>query len=72
MDWYMMQPEIKFTTNGDSATFDWEIATEVLCQHSIDVETVITNVIPLSDIQKTFQALLKPATNNMLRVLVAP
>jgi len=72
LDWYMMQPEIKFTTNGDSTPFDWEIATEVLCQHSIDVETVITNVIPLSDIQKTFQALLKPATNNMLRVLVAP
>ncbi|MBA7687976.1 L-threonine 3-dehydrogenase [subsurface metagenome] len=72
LDWYMMQPEIKFTTNGDSTPFDWEIATEVLCQHSIDVETVITNVIPLSGIQKTFQMLLKPATNNMLRVLVAP
>jgi len=72
LDWYMMQPEIKFTTNGDSTPFDWEIATEALCQHSIDVETVITNVIPLSDIQKTFQMLLKPATNNMLRVLVAP
>ena len=72
LDWYMMQPEIKFTTNGDSTPFDWEIATEALCQCSIDVETVITNVIPLSDIQKTFQMLLKPATNNMLRVLVAP
>jgi len=72
LDWYMMQPEIKFTTNGDSTPFDWEIATEALCQRSIDVETVVTNVIPLSDIQNTFQALLKPATNNMLRVLVAP
>ncbi len=72
LDWYMMQPEIKFTTNGDSTPFDWEIATEALCQCSIDVETVITDVIPLADIQKTFRALLKPATNNMLRVLVAP
>ena len=49
-----------------------EIAAEVLRQRSIDVETVITDIIPLDDIQKTFQALLKPATNNMLRVLVAP
>ncbi|MDD4876214.1 MAG: zinc-binding dehydrogenase [Dehalococcoidales bacterium] len=72
LDWYMMQPEIKFTTNGDSTPFDWEIAKEVLCQNSIDVETVITNVIPLSKIQETFQALLKPVTNDMLRVLVKP
>ena len=72
LDWYMMQPEIKFSTNRDSTPLDWEIATEILRQHSIDVETVITNIIPLPDIQKTFQALLKPATNKMLRVLVAP
>jgi len=72
LDWYMMQPEIKFTTNRDSTSFDWEIAVEALCQRSIDVETVITGIIPLDDIQKTFQALLRPATNNMLRVLVAP
>ena len=72
LDWYMMQPEIKFTTMRDSTPSDWQIATEALCQRSIDVETVITDIIPLADIQKVFQALLKPATNNMLRVLVAP
>lgn len=72
LDWYMMQPEIKFTTNGDSTPFDWEICLEILRRRSIDVESVITDIVPLSDIQKTFQALLKPATNNMLRVLVAP
>ena len=72
LDWYMMQPEIKFTTNGDSTPFDWEIAVELLRKHRIDVETVISNIIPLDKIQETFQALLKPATNNMLRVLVEP
>ena len=72
LDWYMMQPEIKFTTNLDSIPFDWEIAVELMCQKRIDVETVISNVIPLADIQETFQKLLKPATNNMLRVLVQP
>jgi threonine dehydrogenase-like Zn-dependent dehydrogenase len=72
LDWYMMQPEIKFTTNLDSIPFDWEIAVELMCQKRIDVETVISNIIPLTDIQETFQALLKPATNNMLRVLVQP
>jgi len=72
LNWYMMQPEIKFTTNLDSIPFDWEIAVEVMCQKKIDVETVISDVIPLTDIQETFQSLLKPATNNMLRVLVQP
>jgi len=72
LDWYMMQPEIKFTTNLDSTPFDWEIAVELMCQKRIDVETVISDVIPLTNIQETFQALLKPATNNMLRVLVQP
>jgi len=72
LDWYMMQPEIKFTTMRDSTPSDWEIATEALRQRSIDVETVITDIIPLANVQKVFQALLKPATNNMLRVLVAP
>ena len=68
----MMQPEIKFTTNLDSIPFDWEIAVEVMCQKKIDVETVISDVIPLTDIQETFQALLKPTTNKTLRVLVQP
>ncbi len=72
LDWYTMQPEIKFTTNGDSTPFDWEIASEALRRHTIDVETTISNVISLYDIQETFQALLKPETNNMLRVLVKP
>ncbi len=72
LDWYMMQPEIKFTTNGDSTPFDWEIGLEILRRRSIDVESVITDIVPLSDIQETFQALLRPATNSMLRVLVAP
>jgi threonine dehydrogenase-like Zn-dependent dehydrogenase len=72
LDWYMMQPEIKFTTNLDSTSFDWEIAKEALLQHSIDVETVISDIVPLRDIQKTFQALLRPATNNRLRVLIEP
>jgi threonine dehydrogenase-like Zn-dependent dehydrogenase len=72
LDWYMRQPEIKFTTNGDSTPFDWEIAAETLRERTIDVESTITDIIPLDDIQDTFQALLKPATNNMLRVLVKP
>ena len=72
LDWYMMQPEIKFTTNGDSTSFDWEIALEVLHEHSIEVESLITNIIPLANIQKTFQTLLKPETNTMLRALVEP
>jgi 2-desacetyl-2-hydroxyethyl bacteriochlorophyllide A dehydrogenase len=72
LNWYMMQPEIKFTTNGDSTPLDWEISLELMRKKQINVATVISNVVPLADIQKTFQTLLKPATNNMLRVLVAP
>ena len=72
LDWYMMQPEIKFTTNGDSTPFDWEISLELMRKKQINVATVISNIVPLTDIQETFQKLLKPATNNMLRVLVAP
>ncbi|MDD5083207.1 MAG: zinc-binding dehydrogenase [Dehalococcoidales bacterium] len=72
LDWYMMQPEIKFTTNGDSTPFDWEIAVELLRQKKTNVETVISDIVPLVDIQEVFQKLLKPATNKMLRVLVEP
>ncbi|MBN1685458.1 MAG: zinc-binding dehydrogenase [Spirochaetales bacterium] len=72
LDWYMMQPEIKFTTNRASTPFDWEIAAEALSKRTIDVETVITNIIALDEMQDTFQALLNPATNTMLRVLVKP
>jgi threonine dehydrogenase-like Zn-dependent dehydrogenase len=72
LDWYMMQPEIKFTTNGDSTPFDWEIAVELLGKKQIDVETTISDIVPLANIQDTFQALLRPATNTMLRVLVKP
>jgi threonine dehydrogenase-like Zn-dependent dehydrogenase len=72
LDWYMMQPEIKFTTNGDSTPLDWEIALELMLTKQIKVATVISNIVPLADIQKTFQHLLKPETNTMIRVLVAP
>lgn len=72
LDWYMMQPEIKFTTNGDSTPFDWEISLELMMKHQIDVETIISTIIPLEEIQDTFQALLDPVNNTMLRVLVEP
>lgn len=72
LDWYMMQPEIKFTTNGDSTPFDWEIAVELLKKKQINVETTISDIVPLINIQETFQTLLKPATNTMLRVLIKP
>lgn len=72
LDWYMMQPEIKFTTNGDSTPYDWEICLEILRKRSIDVEAIITKIITLDEIQDTFQQLLKPVTNNLLRVLVKP
>lgn len=72
LDWYTMQPEIKFTTNGDSTLFDWEIGTEVMIKGQIDVETTISTIIPLHEIQETFQTLLDPSKNTMLRVLVEP
>jgi len=72
LDWYMMQPEVKFTTNGDSTPFDWEIALELMRSHQIKVAAVISHIVPLAEIQGTFQQLLKPESNTMLRVLVAP
>jgi threonine dehydrogenase-like Zn-dependent dehydrogenase len=72
LDWYTMQPEIKFTTNSDSTPLDWEISKELLMKQQIDVETIISTIIPLNDIQKTFQTLLDPSKNTMLRVLVEP
>ena len=72
LNWYKMQPEIKFTTNGDSNPFDWEISLELMRKQQIDVGTVISDIVPLEDIQKTFQTLLDPETNTLLRVLVAP
>ncbi len=72
LDWYMMQPEIKFTTNGDSTPFDWEIALKLMVTNEIDIDTTISTIIPLNNIQETFQTLLDPSTNDMLRVLVAP
>jgi threonine dehydrogenase-like Zn-dependent dehydrogenase len=72
LDWYTMQPEIKFTTNGDSTPFDWKMAVEVMIKGQIDVETTISTIIPLDEIQETFQALLDPSKNTMLRVLVEP
>jgi threonine dehydrogenase-like Zn-dependent dehydrogenase len=67
-----MQPEIKFTTNGDSTPLDWEIAVELMIKNEIDIDTTISTIIPLNKIQETFQTLLDPSTNEMLRVLVAP
>jgi threonine dehydrogenase-like Zn-dependent dehydrogenase len=67
-----MQPEIKFTTNGDSTPFDWEMGIEVMVKNQIDVETTISTIIPLPKIQETFQTLLDPSKNTMLRVLVEP
>jgi L-iditol 2-dehydrogenase len=72
LDWYTMQPEIKFTTNGDSTPFDWEMAVEVMIKGQIDVETTISTIISLEEIQETFQTLLNPSKNTMLRVLVDP
>jgi threonine dehydrogenase-like Zn-dependent dehydrogenase len=72
LDWYTMQPEIKFTTNGDSTPFDWEMGIEVMVKNQIDVETTISTIIPLPKIQETFQTLLDPSKNTMLRVLVEP
>ena len=72
LDWYMMQPEIKFTTNGDSTPFDWEIAVELMMTDQIDVDTTISTIVPLNKIQETFQTLLDPSKNQMLRVLVEP
>ena len=72
LDWYMMQPEIKFTTNSDSTPFDWEIAVELMATDQIDVDTTISTIIPLNEIQETFQTLLDPSKNKMLRVLVEP
>jgi 2-desacetyl-2-hydroxyethyl bacteriochlorophyllide A dehydrogenase len=72
LDWYMMQPEIKFTTNGDSTSFDWEIAVELMTTDQIDIDTTISTIISLNDIQETFQTLLDPSKNMMLRVLVEP
>ncbi len=72
LDWYQMQPEIKFTTNGDSTPLDWEISVEAMLKGLIDVETIISTIIPLNKIQETFQTLLDPLNNKMLRVLVEP
>jgi 2-desacetyl-2-hydroxyethyl bacteriochlorophyllide A dehydrogenase len=72
LDWYKMQPEIKFTTNGDSTPFDWEIAVEVMEKDQIDIEAIISTTVPLDQIQETFQTLLDPAKNTMLHVLVEP
>jgi (R,R)-butanediol dehydrogenase / meso-butanediol dehydrogenase / diacetyl reductase len=72
LDWYMMQPEIKFTTNGDSTPFDWEISLELMRKKQIKVAEVVSHIVPLRDIQSTFQKLLNRETNTMLRVLVAP
>lgn len=72
LDWYQMQPEIKFTTNGDSTSYDWEISVEAMMKGLIDIETIISTIIPLNTIQETFQTLLDPLNNMMLRVLVEP
>ena len=72
LDWYMRQPEIKFTTNGDSTPLDWEIALECICERTIDVESIVSNIVSLDELQNTFQTLLNPPGNNMLRVLVKP
>lgn len=72
LDWYQMQPEIKFTTNGDSTLYDWEISVETMMKGLIDIETIISTIIPLNKIQETFLTLLDPLNNTMLRVLVEP
>jgi hypothetical protein len=66
-----MQPEIKFATNGDSIPFDWEICVELM-EKKINIETIVSTIIPLEKKQETCQTLLNPAKNTMLRVLVAP
>jgi 2-desacetyl-2-hydroxyethyl bacteriochlorophyllide A dehydrogenase len=72
LDWYQMQPEIKFTTNGDSTPYDWEISVETMMKGLIDIDTIISTIIPLNKIQETFLTLLDPLNNTMLRVLVEP
>jgi len=72
LDWYMRQPEIKFTTNGDSLPADWETSLKLIQTRAIDVEEIISHVITLEEIQDTFLSLLDPRRNTMLRVLAQP
>jgi 2-desacetyl-2-hydroxyethyl bacteriochlorophyllide A dehydrogenase len=72
LDWYMMQPEIKFTTNADSSTLDWETGLEVIRKNKIDVEGLISDVVQLNEIDETFRLLLNSRKNTMIRVLVEP
>jgi threonine dehydrogenase-like Zn-dependent dehydrogenase len=67
-----MQPEVKFTTNADSSSFDWKTGIEVMKKNKIDVEDLISDIVPLHKVEETFQLLLNPNKNMMLRVLVEP
>ena len=60
VDW--VGREIEMKTSYGALFHEWPIAMWLLESKKIQVEPIISNVIPLEDIQKAFQELLKPDT----------
>lgn len=64
-DWVLKQVQVEATYAGDIPR-----ALELLKYHRIDVDTLVTDIVPLERIQETFQAMLKPSAQ--IKVLVEP
>jgi threonine dehydrogenase-like Zn-dependent dehydrogenase len=60
VDWVGREVELR-AAYGSTAR-DWQVSFDLLRQGKVDAEALVTDVIPLDDIQSTFQALLKPTT----------
>ncbi len=61
VDWVAREVEIK-AVYGTRAS-EWPVAMALLERRKVEVQPLISKVIPLNDIQATFQELLKPDTN---------
>ena len=60
VDW--VGREIEMKTSYGALLHEWPIAMWLLESKKIHVEPMISNIIPLGDIQEAFQELLKPDT----------
>ena len=61
VDWVGREVEMKATYG--TLPSEWPLALWLLESKKVDVEPLITNIIPLEDIQEAFQELLKPDTS---------
>ena len=61
VDWVGREVELQAVYS--SLPGDWELGLELLAAKKIDADSLITNIIPLKDIQAGFQELLKPTTD---------